>query len=90
MVQVRWSRRPLRVSPISSKLWAELQGARTAGYAVDNQENEVGVNCIALPVGLETVGTVVGAVSLSALSFRAPLTHLIDSVETIRAIVRML
>ena len=80
------ARTPTTITDVD-RLWLELQDARARGYALDNQENEIGVNCIALPVGLETVGKTVGAVSLSALSFRTPLVQLIDRIETIREIV---
>jgi DNA-binding IclR family transcriptional regulator len=72
-------------------LRAELEAARARGYAVDDQENEVGVNCLAIPVHLDGAPVPSGAVSVSAVSFRCPLPDLVDAVPAIReAITRHL
>ncbi|WP_308798167.1 IclR family transcriptional regulator [Agromyces silvae] len=63
-----------------------LQEARERGYATDDQESEPGVNCIALPVFLDSPQVPTGALSVSALAFRTPLGELTDAVERIRAI----
>lgn len=63
-----------------------LQRIRVDGYAVDDQENEPGVNCIAVPVFLESASTPSGALSISALSFRTPLAELTAAVERIHTI----
>jgi IclR family KDG regulon transcriptional repressor len=44
----------------------ELEQVSTRGYAIDNQENEAGVRCIAVPIHDHT-GQVVAAVSMSTL-----------------------
>ncbi len=67
-------------------LWAELERVRRQGYAVDDQENEVGIACVAVGV-VGPGGTVTGAVSVSALAFRTPLASLLDDVAAIRGIV---
>jgi IclR family transcriptional regulator, acetate operon repressor len=67
-------------------LAAALRDARERGYATDDQENEPGVNCIALPVFLGSPNTPTGALSISALSFRTPLVELTGAVERIHAI----
>ncbi|WP_353112820.1 IclR family transcriptional regulator [Microbacterium sp.] len=63
-----------------------LEKARADGYAVDDQENEPGVNCLALPVFLDSPLLPTGALSISALSFRTPLSDLTAAVERIRTI----
>ncbi|MGA0566377.1 IclR family transcriptional regulator [Rathayibacter sp. KR2-224] len=68
-------------------LWQELQRTRERDYAIDDQENEVGVNCVAVPVRLDPGLPPVGAVSISAIAFRLPLTSLVDHVDEIRRIV---
>lgn len=65
-------------------LRAELERTRERGYGVDDQENEVGVNCLAIPVHLDGAAAPTGAVSVSAVSFRTPLTMLVDAVPAIR------
>jgi DNA-binding IclR family transcriptional regulator len=53
---------------------------------VDDQENEVGINCVAVPARLDPNGPA-GAVSVSALAFRLPLDRLVAEVPRIRATV---
>jgi DNA-binding IclR family transcriptional regulator len=66
------------------RLAAELVATRQRGYAIDDQENEVGVNCVALPVFLDSPTEPSGAVSVSGLSFRTPLAVLVDAVPRMR------
>jgi IclR family KDG regulon transcriptional repressor len=55
---------------------ADLQKVRNQGYAIDNQENEPGVRCVAVPVRNHT-GNAIAAISISTL-----LTHMeIDSLH---------
>ena len=61
-----------------------LRRTRECGYATDDQENEVGINCIALPVYLTSPSAPSGAVSISALAYRTPLRALSDAVDEIR------
>lgn len=70
------------------RLWDELQLSKERGYAVDDQENEVGVNCVAVPVQGEEHASPTGAISVSALAFRVPLPQLVAELPAIRAIVR--
>jgi DNA-binding IclR family transcriptional regulator len=69
------------------RLWEELELVRERGYAVDDQENEVGVNCLAVPAGVSSSVVPGGAVSVSALAFRLPLAALVAEAPTIMAIV---
>ncbi|MGI5329340.1 IclR family transcriptional regulator [Actinomadura nitritigenes] len=65
-------------------LHREFETIREQGYAVDDQENEVGVNCIALPVYTTSRLVPSGAVSVSALTYRTSPQTLIDEVDDIR------
>lgn len=51
------------------ELVVDLQETRERGYAIDDEENIVGLRCIAAPVVLDD-GTVIGAVSVSGPSSR--------------------
>ncbi|GAA0241359.1 IclR family transcriptional regulator [Cryptosporangium japonicum] len=65
-------------------LFRELRRSRERGYAVDDQENEVGVNCLAVPVYATSPATPSGAISISALTYRTPLATLTDAVDEVR------
>lgn len=69
------------------RLWAELEATRERGYAIDDQENEIGVNCVAVPSQFDPRLAPTGAVSVSALAFRTPLADLVAAVPEITAIV---
>lgn len=49
----------------------ELEGVRHSGYALDNEERELGVRCVAVPVS-DGGGQVIAALSLSAPASRLP------------------
>jgi len=68
-------------------LHRDLTLIRERGYSLDNQENEPGVNCLAVPVFLSSPSTPTGAISISALAYRTPLENLIDDLPAIRLIV---
>jgi DNA-binding IclR family transcriptional regulator len=65
----------------------ELCRVRELGYGVDDQENEPGVNCLAVPAFLTSPTVPSGAVSISAVAYRTPLASLIESVPDIRRII---
>lgn len=71
----------------ADELHAALKEVRRTGYAVDDQENEPGINCIAFPVNVATPGTATGAVSVSALAYRTPLAELVAAADEIRALI---
>jgi IclR family transcriptional regulator, acetate operon repressor len=71
----------------ASALWAELEATRDRGYAVDDQENEVGINCLAVPVRLDAGLRPTGAISISALAFRTPLDRLVAEAPEIQGLV---
>ena len=65
----------------------ELRLIRRRGWAADDQENEAGVNCLAVPAFLLSPSVPAGAVSVSAPTYRTPLSRLVDEVDAIRAAV---
>jgi len=66
---------------------AELARVRRRGYAVDDQENEMGINCLAVSAGIPAARGAEGAISLSALAYRMPLDALEDAAGQITALV---
>ena len=62
---------------------AELQATRERGYGADDQENEVGVNCVAVSVE----GGRLGAISVSGIAHRRGLASLVAVVPEIRATI---
>lgn len=74
-------------------LAAELEGIRAAGYALDREEIEIGLRCVAAPIRDHTAGVVAG-ISISGPSQRMDarrVQELIPSVvETAAAISRNL
>ena len=56
------------VDPV--QLMEHLKSVRKQGYAVDDEENEKGIRCVAAPLYNE-IGKVVAAISISAPAFRA-------------------
>jgi IclR family transcriptional regulator, acetate operon repressor len=67
---------------------AEIAKIRELGYAVDNQENEVGINCVAVPVRRGPGRGIGGAVSVSGLAYRTPLVALEREAHTILSLAR--
>jgi IclR family acetate operon transcriptional repressor len=60
---------------------------REQGYATDDQENEPGVNCVAVPAYLNSPTAPSGAISISGLTYRTPLARLVADLPAIRSIV---
>jgi IclR family transcriptional regulator, acetate operon repressor len=71
----------------ASALGAALSAAQLDGYTLDNQENESGINCLAVPVWLTSTQVPSGAISVSALAHRTPLSELADKADRIRSII---
>jgi DNA-binding IclR family transcriptional regulator len=80
------TRTPSTITTVD-RLVAELATIRRDGFAVDDEENEPGIVCLAVPAYLTSATTPSGAVSVSAVRFRTPLSTLRDAAEEIRAIV---
>jgi DNA-binding IclR family transcriptional regulator len=68
-------------------LHRELSTIRERGYATDDQENEPGIVCVAVPVFLTSPTVSSGAVSVSAPAYRPPLARLVEDVAAIRDLV---
>jgi DNA-binding IclR family transcriptional regulator len=71
----------------AERLFAELTRTRERGYGVDDQENEPGVACLAVPAYLTSPNVPSGAISISGLAYRTPIQTLVDDLPAIRAIV---
>jgi DNA-binding IclR family transcriptional regulator len=79
---------PLRASTPNSltnaaALDRDLAATRSRGYALDNEENETGVNCIAFPVFLGPASRPTGAISVAAIKLRTPLVELATHADEI-------
>lgn len=60
---------------------------RERGYGIDDQDNELGVNCVALPLSRESGPVPSGAVNISGLAFRRPPERLVSAVPAMRATI---
>jgi IclR family acetate operon transcriptional repressor len=69
------------------ELHEELTKIRELGYSIDDQENEAGVNCVAVAAYLVSPTTPSGAVSISAVAYRTSLQTLIEAIPDIRRII---
>ncbi len=85
--EVPLERRTPRTLCTAADLYGDLRDTLERGYAVDDQENESGVNCLSLPVYATSPTAPSGALSVSALTYRTPLHTLIDAVDEIRELL---
>ena len=58
-------------------LLAELERIRAAGFAIDDQENEIGVRCTSAPI-FDYSGKVIGAISVSGPASRISREHCLE------------
>jgi len=65
----------------------DLRATRARGYAIDNEENEAGVVCIAYPVFLGPQSQPTGAISVAAIELRTPLKELASRAAEMRDII---
>jgi DNA-binding IclR family transcriptional regulator len=68
-------------------LRAELSAIRGRGYAIDNEEHEPGIICIAAPI-LTATGRVLGALSVTTSTARRPLSDLERNAPALGAAAR--
>ncbi|MFJ8113112.1 IclR family transcriptional regulator [Streptomyces sp. NPDC096132] len=66
-----------------TELRAELARVREQGFALDDEENEVGVRCLAVPVR-DAKGAVIGAVNVSTIAFLETREALLNWVGFVR------
>jgi IclR family transcriptional regulator, acetate operon repressor len=76
-----------RTLTTAEALERELAVTRKRGYALDDQENEPGVNCIAFPVFIGPREQPGGAISVSAVAQRTPVEELEQKAEEIRGLI---
>jgi IclR family acetate operon transcriptional repressor len=69
-------------------LLADLRRTVERGYALDDQENEPGITCVAFPLFLASPTEPSGAISLAALVHRTTLRDLERRAPEIRAVIR--
>lgn len=69
------------------ELHRECEEIRGRGYALDREESELGVVCIAFPVSLTPSGRIDGAISVSAVAVRTPLELLIARADEVRQVL---
>jgi IclR family transcriptional regulator, acetate operon repressor len=72
----------------AATLVGELARTRERGYALDREESELGIVCIAFPVFLGSATTPTGAVSLTALRSRMSLEALVAAADDISGCIR--
>ncbi|NEN04972.1 IclR family transcriptional regulator [Diaminobutyricibacter tongyongensis] len=77
-----------RTATSAPELHRRLAETRERGFAVDDQENEAGINCVAVPLYLASPSEPSGAVSVSAVAYRTPLADLIGAIDQIHDIIR--
>ena len=73
---------PSTPSATGSKLLAELQAIRNRGWAIDDEEHEYGVRCVAAPVR-DNTGRVIAALSVSGPTIRLTM----DGIDSVRSLV---
>jgi IclR family acetate operon transcriptional repressor len=80
-------RRTKRTLTSAKALHTDLELVRERGFSVDDQENEVGINCLAVPVFLTSTTRPSGAISISALAYRTSLDQLVKALPEIRRLI---
>lgn len=80
------ARTPTTITSID-EFTEELRLTRRRGYGIDDEQNELGVTCIAVPISLDGGTTLSGAISVSGLTFRCPLPRLLASYPEIVAVI---
>ncbi len=66
---------------------ADFDLVRARGYALDRQESEEGINCIAFPLFLDHPAQPTGSVSVAALAHRTALAQLEEAAGEVRGLI---
>jgi DNA-binding IclR family transcriptional regulator len=82
------ARRTERTLTGTDELAADLDSTRSRQYALDREESEDGINCVAFPLFFGRSGEPSGAISVTALARRMSIDTLEDAVPDIRSIIR--
>ncbi|CTQ48210.1 IclR family transcriptional regulator [Jannaschia donghaensis] len=92
--QQSWHRFTDTTIPDAAAMGTELAAIRAAGFALDREEHEPGIHCIALPI-LSITGQVLGAISVTSQAERGTLAemerhlpHMRQAVERIAGDMR--
>jgi IclR family acetate operon transcriptional repressor len=80
-------RRTERTLVEAGALAAELEVTRARGYALDHEESETGINCLAFALYLDDPRRPAGAVSVAAVAQRTPLAELVEAAVEARTLV---
>jgi IclR family acetate operon transcriptional repressor len=70
------------------ELHREFSEIREVGYALDREEHEPGISCLAVPLFLTSKSVPDGAVSVTAVAQRFPLKKLESSIDHTRTVIR--
>lgn len=80
-------RRTAATATTADELHSRLLDIRARGYALDAEENESGIACLAVPVSLGGGDHVDGAISVSAVAYRTSLAELQAAAPEILSLV---
>jgi DNA-binding IclR family transcriptional regulator len=72
----------------AAQLHEEFEFIRENGYALDREEHEDGINCLAIPLFLTSKTVPDGAISITAVAQRFPLRQLETSINHAREMIR--
>ena len=81
--QIKLERRTSNTITSRTELEAHLAQVRKQGYALDQEEYELGLRCIGAPIH-NSEGEVVAAISISGLAANYPQTDLSDWIQTVQ------
>lgn len=89
LLRQSWHPFTLRTRATPAALCADLAEIRARGHALDDEEHEPGIICVALPI-LSTQGAVLGALSVTSTTARTNLTELQALAPMIREIAQVI